>query len=109
MVTGGIRSCSSESRELTEGELNMVSGALTSLIGDFCNKICHEPTYAARQNWLIDHLVGAGKEGWRNGDPERFGGLEIDHQLEPGRLLHRQVRWFRPVEDSSDIDAGQTI
>src|SRR5262245_42342273 len=33
----------------------------------------------------FDHLVGAS---------ERLCGLEIDHQLEFGRRLHRQVRWL---------------
>ena len=39
----------------------------------------------------FDHLVGAGEQ--RNWDlqPERLGGLEIDHQLVLGRSLNRQI------------------
>jgi hypothetical protein len=29
----------------------------------------------------LDHLVGADHDGWRNGDAERFGGLELDDHL----------------------------
>jgi hypothetical protein len=37
---------------------------------------------------LFDHLVGAGKHGCRDFQAERPRGFEIDHQLEPRRLLN---------------------
>ena len=37
----------------------------------------------------FDHLVGALLEKPRNVKAKRLGGLEIDHQLELRRLLHR--------------------
>ena len=40
---------------------------------------------------LLDHLVGAGEQRRRNVDAKRLRGLEIDHQLELGRLLDRQI------------------
>src|SRR2546427_198609 len=52
-----------------------------------------KPT-AARRSWprwsstLLDHLVRPEQEGLRNGQPNGFGRLEIDHQLELGGLLH---------------------
>ena len=39
----------------------------------------------------FDDLVGAGEERLRDGEAERLGGLQVDHQLEFGRLLDRQV------------------
>jgi hypothetical protein len=36
----------------------------------------------------FDDLVGAGENRGRDGQAERLGGLEIDHQLQFGRLLH---------------------
>src|SRR6516164_11643000 len=40
---------------------------------------------------LFDDLVGEREELGRKLDAERLRGLEIDHQLELGRLLHRQL------------------
>jgi hypothetical protein len=33
-------------------------------------------------NSLFDHLVGAGEQRWRHGEPEHSGGLGVDGQLE---------------------------
>jgi hypothetical protein len=37
---------------------------------------------------LFDHLVGLGKQRRGHREAERLGGLEVDHQLELGRLLY---------------------
>ena len=47
---------------------------------------------------LLDYLVGALREEPRHVDTERLGGLEVDHQLEPGRLLHRQIGWLGALQ-----------
>ena len=42
-------------------------------------------------------------------ETERLGGLEVDHQLELGRLLHRQVGWLCALRIVPDIDARLPI
>ena len=45
---------------------------------------------------LLDHPGGAGEDRWRHGKAERLGGLEIDDQLEDGRLLYRHISRLAP-------------
>src|ERR1700730_19341203 len=54
---------------------------------------CHVPKAAVSRcsKPSLDHLVSAREQPRRNFKPERLRGLEIDHKLEFGRLLHRQV------------------
>src|SRR6266536_1460420 len=56
---------------------------------------------------LLDHLVGAQQQRLRDLEPERFGGLEVDHEVVPGWLLHRKLARLRPLEDLVDVD-GRT-
>src|SRR5262249_10500765 len=58
---------------------------------------------------LLDHLVGDGEHAWRNCEVERFGGPEVNHELELGGLYHRQIGGLRALKNSADIDAGLAI
>ena len=48
---------------------------------------------------LFDDLVGAGEDRWRDRQAERFGGYEIDDQLECRRLLDRKIGRLGALED----------
>jgi hypothetical protein len=49
------------------------------------------PEQVQHKLWLLDHLVGSGKQRLWNAETERFGGLEIDDQLDLDGLLDRQI------------------
>src|SRR5262245_6552815 len=52
----------------------------------------------------LDDFVGPGQDRWRDGQPQRPRGLEVDDQLELRRLLDRQVRRPRALQDAVDIE-----
>ena len=44
---------------------------------------------SGRSSALLDNLVGAGKQCWRHGEPERLRSLKVDHEVEFCRLLNQ--------------------
>src|SRR5262249_26145360 len=51
----------------------------------------------------FDHPVRTHKQRLRYGQAEHLRGFQVDHQLELGRLLDRQVAWFRALENAIDV------
>jgi hypothetical protein len=58
---------------------------------------------------LLDHRVGAREERRRHGEAERPGGLQVDDDIEFGRLQHRQVGGLGALEDSTGVGADLTM
>src|SRR5215471_7814399 len=57
----------------------------------------------------FDDLVGEREHVLRHSKTERLGCLEIDHQLELGRLQHRQIGGFGALENPAGVGANLTI
>ena len=51
----------------------------------------------------LDHVVGARNQRLRYFEPERRCSLKVDHQLVPGRRLHREVGRLLALEDAIDV------
>src|SRR6266404_1916548 len=66
------------------------------------SELCQQPTSLDQFSCLYEERV-------RYRDAKGFCGLEIDHEIELGRLQDRQVGGFGPFEDFPDIDSGLTV
>ena len=67
-------------------------------------------TYALRgKERLFNHLVGEREQPIRDGQSERLGGLEIEHQVVLGRLLYWQISRLFAFKNAADIDAAFAV
>jgi integrase len=57
----------------------------------------------ARLHASFNHFVGALLKVHRHVEAKRRGGLEVDHQLELGRLFDREIGWICPAQDLGDL------
>src|SRR5438128_7931587 len=53
-----------------------------------------------------NHLIGLEEEHGRNREAESLSGLEVDHELELGGLLHGQVPRLGPLQNLVHIGGG---
>ena len=60
--------------------------------------------YARRRS--LNDVVGPAQQRLRDRQAERLGCLEVDHQLELGRLLDRQFGRFCALQDFIDENRG---
>ena len=63
------------------------------------------PTALQQKSVLFDHLVGEHEEVVWHFDPERPGGVEIDDEIEFGRLLDRESLGLAPRKILSNSSA----
>jgi hypothetical protein len=56
----------------------------------------------AVQQCLLDYLVSGGEQRGRNGEVERLGGLEVEDELEFGRLPHRKTARLLAAKNAID-------
>src|SRR2546428_12162510 len=74
----------------------------------FSSASCQKrPNAPQRHVWvsLFDHLVSAQYEAGRDLMADRLRGLEIDDQLEPRRLLDRQIRRLDAAQQLGELPA----
>ena len=56
---------------------------------------------------LHKDLVGAGEQGGRNGEAERFGGLRVDHEFEFNGQFDWEVAGLHALENLSTKTAAR--
>src|SRR4030095_3861592 len=70
---------------------------------DFLSLLCGLQGQTAA---LLNNVVCSHEDRLRDRQAQRLRGLEIDHQLEFGRLLDGELRGLGPLEDLVHIDRG---
>src|SRR5215813_6621062 len=64
---------------------------------------CHRGMHAAS---LLDHLIGPCQQRLRDRQAQRLGRLQVDDQLELGRLLDWYISRFGTLQNLVDEDSG---
>src|SRR5438046_1156203 len=67
-------------------------------------------TVSAREREAsLDELRRLHQHFLRDGQPERAGGLQVDDEVELGRLLHRQIGRLGSLQDLVDVGGGPVV
>src|SRR5262245_60782436 len=70
-------------------------------------QLCAYPADSGRDSTpSLQHIGGLQQHVLRDGEPERLRGLQIDHEVELPRLLHRQVGRLSALEDVVHVLSG---
>jgi hypothetical protein len=64
--------------------------------------------YLQFRSKLSEPIISSREERGRHIEPERLGGLQVDHELVSGRRLHREVGRLLAFEDSHEL-AGNAL
>jgi hypothetical protein len=67
------------------------------------------PEQVQQQPPLFDNLISEQKERFRDREPKCFRGLEIDSQIELGRLLNGQVGGPRALQNLVHIAGSASV
>src|SRR6266508_2526292 len=67
------------------------------------------PSSVMNSRRSFDHLVGNREQAWRKRQAECLGSLEIEDQLELGRLYDGQIGGLFPLEYPANVDADEPI
>ena len=83
-----------------DGTLVPVEEPSTASTKDLCS---------AARGPLFDDFIGSAEHGQRKSQAQRLCGLQVDDELDLGRLLDRQRAGRLPLEDASDIAALEPV
>ena len=73
------------------------------------HRFCRRFVPQGRIGALFDHVIDAGKQGWRNVQAKGGGCFEVDYHLELCRLHDRQFGGFFPFQDTSGVCTGLPV
>src|SRR5437016_6257441 len=103
---GQTSSCLSASRG--EADIHALVASTASVVNDpkrslSANLFCTAKIYS------FDQFVRAQQESLGDGEADGLCGLDVNHQLELGRELHRQLAYLGAAQDAVDVRCGPAI